>query len=290
VLKIWLMAIRPKTLWLSVAPIAMASAIAYSDEKFHLLSALGCLLMAVLVQIGTNFTNDYYDYFKGADDEDRKGPIRVTQAGLVKPGTMRKAMGLVFTATFLVGMLLMLRGGWPMVAICVVSILAGYMYTGGPYPLGYNGLGDIFVLIFFGPVAVTGTYYVQTLELQPYVFIAGLAPGLFSTAVLAVNNLRDADGDARCGKRTLAVRFGKSFAKWEYLLCLVVGCLIPVVLNVYYGFSPFVMLAILIAPLALPLLKTIWREEGGKVLNNALAGTAKLLNIYTLLFSIGIFL
>ncbi len=287
---IWLMAARPRTLWLSISPVVIASALAFFDGAFHFLSALGCLFMAIFIQVGTNFTNDYYDYFRGADTKERKGPLRAVQAELVKPQAMFRAIVFVFLMALTIGGMLMWRGGWPMMALCVASILSGYFYTAGPYPLGYSGLADLFVLIFFGPVAVMGTYYVQALSIPSYVFIAGLAPGLFSVAVLTVNNLRDIECDAKCGKRTLAVRFGKLFAKWEYLISLTLAGAVPIVLNVYYHFSLYTMLTLLVLPMALPLLKVVWRDGDGDALNEALVGTAKLLTVYTVLFSVGIFI
>ena len=212
-LDVWIMASRPKTLWAAIAPVIIGTAMAYGEQQGHLLSAILATLAAVFIQIGTNFANDYFDYFKGADEEDRLGPTRVTQAGLVKPETMKRATILVFSLAVLAGSYLMWRGGWPIITIGVLSILFGILYTAGPYPLGYNGLGDIFVLIFFGVVAVGGTYYVQTLEIDYLVILAGLSPGLFSMAILTVNNLRDVKSDFKAGKLTLAVRFGENFAR-----------------------------------------------------------------------------
>ena len=289
-LRVWILAIRPKTLWASISPVLLGTAMAAHAGRFNLLMALACLAFSVLVQIGTNFTNDYCDFFKGADTADRKGPLRVTQAGLVAPGTMLRATIFVFVLAGLMGLILMETGGWPLGVICAISILSGILYTAGPYPLGYYGWGDIFVLIFFGPVAVGLTYFVQAGELPLYVLVGGLAPGLLSTAILAVNNLRDIDGDARCGKRTLAVRFGVTFARLEYLLCIL-GAGWTSLFLIFAFDAPSPLLATLaIIPLAIPTTKKVWSSTEGAVLNQALGDTGKLLPVYTLLYAIGLML
>jgi len=286
--KIWLLAARPKTLAAGLTPVLIGTAMAGAAGAFHLASALCAALGALLIQIGTNFANDYFDFVKGTDTEDRVGPTRATQAGLVSPKTMLIATVLVFALSFLPGAYLIYRGGWPFLAIGLVSVLCGVLYTGGPYPLGYLGLGDLFVLIFFGPVAVGGTYYVQALSLTPDVLLAGLMPGLFSTAILTVNNLRDADTDVRTGKKTLAVRFGKPFARAEYLCCMIAaGAVLPVVLCLRAGghWAALISLAALVP--ALPLMRTVYTATDGAALNDALAGTGKVLLLFSILFSIG---
>lgn len=244
------------------------------------------MLGALLIQIGTNFANDYFDFRQGIDDHERLGPIRVTQAGLVTPKTMKRATIVIFTLALLIGVYLVWRGGWPIVIIGLLSILFGVLYTGGPYPLGYNGLGDIFVLIFFGPIAVGGTYYVQALHITTPVIIAGLAPGLFSVAILTVNNLRDLDNDRAAGKKTLAVRFGRSFTIFEYIACIVIACAIPSVLFVFYDVSAWVLLASAVLLLAAPAVKDVCTQSG-KVLNETLAATGRLLFLFAILFSVG---
>ena len=286
-LNTWLLAIRPKTLWAAVAPVLMGAAMASADGKSHWLSAAAALLGAMLIQIGTNFANDYFDYLHGADTNERLGPTRATQAGLVKPETMKKAFILTFVLAFLIGLYLIWRGGWPILAVGLLSILFGVLYTGGPYPLGYNGLGDIFVLIFFGPVAVGGTYYVQALQINSIVLLAGLAPGLISVALLTVNNLRDINTDRKSGKRTLAVRFGTTFARLEYLSCLLIACLLPIALSVLNGGNYYSMITIGVLLFAIPAIRTVFRESGSPVLNETLARTGKMLLLYSILFSIG---
>jgi 1,4-dihydroxy-2-naphthoate octaprenyltransferase len=286
-LDIWILASRPKTLWAGVSPVVIGTAMAYSDEKAHLIAALCTLIGAILIQIGTNFANDYYDYVKGADSSERTGPVRVTQAGLVNPDTMKKAFIITFTLAVISGIYLIWRGGLPILAVGLLSILFGVLYTGGPFPLGYNGLGELFVLIFFGFVAVGGTYYVQALEINSTVILAGLAPGLFSSAILTVNNLRDIKTDRESGKKTLAVRFGKNFARVEYLLTVVAACVTPLLLVLYTGGHYFSLFSLSILIIAIPAIRTVFSDADGKTLNDILAKTGKLLLFYSLFFSAG---
>ena len=283
----WILAARPKTLAAGIAPVIMGTAMAYADGRFHAVSAACALLGSILIQVGTNFANDYFDHAKGTDTPDRVGPLRVTQAGLVTPGAMLLATAAVFLAACIPGLYLVWRGGWVFVIIGVVSILCGILYTGGPYPLGYLGLGDLFVLVFFGPVAVGGTYYVQALDMYPDVILAGLAPGLFSVAILTVNNLRDIDQDRAAGKKTLPVRFGRTFARIEYAASLLAGCAaIPVGLCLRNGHWP-ALACLGVLPFALWTVWTVWTKTDGPALNNALAATGKWLLAFSVLFSIG---
>ncbi len=287
-IKIWFEASRPKTLWAAVAPVLIGSAMAYSDGKIHLLSACVALLGAMLIQIGTNFANDYFDFKKGVDTKDRLGPVRATGAGLVKPLNMRNAFILVFFMAFLVGIYLIDRAGWPIFVIGILSIIFGILYTGGPYPLGYNGLGDIFVLIFFGPVAVGGTYYVQALDITWPVVLAGLSPGLISTALLTVNNLRDIHTDRRAGKRTLAVRFGVLFTRMEYLIAiLVASCIVPLILLYMEPHHPYILAGLFVFLFALPSIKAVFLNEINAELNIVLGRTGKILLLYSIIFSLG---
>ncbi|RMH60827.1 MAG: 1,4-dihydroxy-2-naphthoate polyprenyltransferase [Calditrichaeota bacterium] len=286
-IKIWWEAARPKTLPAAAAPVIMGSAMAWHDGLFHAPAALSALLGALLIQVGTNFANDFFDFKKGADTGERLGPRRATQAGLVSAVTMKKAFVLVFGLAFISGLYLIYRGGWPVLLIGLLSILFGVLYTGGPYPLGYNGLGDIFVLIFFGPVAVGGTYYVQALSITPESLVAGMAPGLISMALLTVNNLRDMHTDIQAGKRTLAVRFGERFARWEYLLSIGAALLIPPVLIYMTRANVYSLLALLALIPVLPGMRMIWQGRQGAVLNHVLADTGKFLFLYSLAFSIG---
>jgi 1,4-dihydroxy-2-naphthoate octaprenyltransferase len=284
---IWWEAARPKTLPAAAAPVIMGTAMAYNDGYVFLPAAFAALIAALLIQIGTNLANDYFDYRKGADNTERLGPTRATQAGLVSPATMKKAFILTFLIAFIIGLYLIFRAGWPILLIGIASILFGILYTGGPYPLGYNGLGDIFVLIFFGPVAVGGTYYVQALELNHVVLLAGLAPGLISTAILTVNNLRDINTDANAGKRTLVVRFGVGFARKEYILSIIAACLLPFLLIYLTHENFYSVLTLFVLIPAVPGIKTILGTTHGVALNKVLADTGKMLFVYSIIFSVG---
>ena len=286
-IKIWIEASRPKTLPAAAAPVIMATGMAFHDGVFHSLAAFVALICALLIQIGTNFANDYFDFFKGADTMERLGPRRATQSGLISAKQMKVAFIVVFSLAFLLGLYLIFRGGWPILVIGLLSILFGILYTGGPYPLGYNGLGDLFVLIFFGPVAVGGSYYVQALEINHVVLLAGLAPGLISTAILTINNLRDIHTDKQAGKKTLAVRFGKRFAQLEYLFSIFAAFLLPFLL-IYLTNKNYLSILVLIALApAVPGIRMVLSGTGGRPLNKVLADTGKLLFIYSLIFSIG---
>ena len=282
-LAVWLEATRPKTLPAAAAPVLVGTALAAGRDALHLPSALLALAGALLIQIGTNYANDYFDFVQGADTEDRLGPRRATQAGLVSPRAMRSAFVIVFALAIAVGALLVARAGWPIVAIGLASVISGVLYTGGPFPLGYHGLGDLFVWIFFGPVAVAGTAYVQTLDLAGEDLVVGAAFGLVSTAILVVNNLRDADTDGPVGKRTLAVRFGKTFARTQYALCLALAIVVPLF---YSGSRPWLLaLALLFVPAAM-LSKRV-SELDGAALNPLLGATGKFLLAFAVLFSVG---
>src|SRR5690606_25617337 len=239
--QVWITAARPKTLPAAVAPVLVGTAIALEAGVFHALAAACAMLGAVLIQIGTNYANDYHDFVKGADTDARKGPMRVTQAGLVTPEATRNAAVVAFALAVAAGTYLMIRGGWPIVAIGAASILSGVLYTAGRYALAYVGLADLFVLVFFGPVAVAGTYYVQAvgdaaaLALPPVVVAAGLGPGLLATAILLVNNVRDVDEDRAADKRTLVVRFGRGFGVRLYAGCVAAAALVPVGLWLWTG-------------------------------------------------------
>ncbi len=283
----WILAARPKTLWASIAPVVVGTALAYGDGAHHWPSALIALACAVLIQIGTNFANDYFDYEKGADTEERTGPLRVTQSGMVSPTTMKWATAVIFLSACVGGAILTWRGGWPIALVGLLCILSGLLYTGGPYPLGYLGLGDLFVLIFFGPVAVGGTYYVQALQINTTVLIAGMGPGLLITAILTVNNLRDIEVDRKAGKRTLAVRFGKTFTRWEYAFLVLVGVSIPPALYLHTGQHPSSLLSLLVVLPAISTFRGVFGHAEGPSLNSVLANTARISLLYSVLFSVG---
>ncbi len=285
--RVWIQAARPKTLPAAVAPVAMGIAVAFRDDVSHLASAAAALLGALLIQIGTNFANDYFDGVKGTDTDDRLGPRRAVQAGLIQPAVMRRAFVFTFALAVLVGAYLVTRGGWPIVVIGLLSVLFGVLYTGGPRPLGYLGLGDVLVLIFFGPVATAGTYYVQGLRWSEAAVLAGLGPGMLAVGLLTVNNLRDIDGDRIAGKRTLAVRFGPAFAKAEYVASLLVAALVPLLLWAFVGAPAGVLAASAVCLVGVPALLAVLRWQRGERLEGALAGTGRLLVLYALAFCVG---
>lgn len=257
---------------------------------WHPLSAVLALLGAVLIQVGVNFHNDYADYLQGTDTEDRVGPLRVTQAGLVAPETMRRATILVFAAAVAAGGYLIYRGGWPILSVGVASIGAAVWYTAGPYSLATLGLADLFVFVFFGPVAVGGTYYVQALTLPLEVIVAGAGPGLLSIGILLVNNVRDVAQDREAGKRTLVVRFGRRFGVAAYGVCLVGALGLPAVLAFGpwgSGTHPWAAAPILLLPLAFRSFRTMASTTDPEELNPLLGATGRLLVLWALLFAVG---
>jgi 1,4-dihydroxy-2-naphthoate octaprenyltransferase len=279
-LSIWLEASRPKTLIASISPAVIGTVLAWKNGSFSPLIFLLTLLTGVAIQVGTNFANDYFDFLKGADTIDRKGPRRITQAGLVALPVMRKAIILAFTAAALFSAYLAFKGGPYISLLTILYIGLSLAYTAGPVPLAYLGLGDFFVLIFYGPVATLITYYLQTHELPLHVGILGLCPGLVSTAILTANNLRDFNEDRNCNKKTLVVRFGETFGRIEYTFCLVAACLIPCLYGHY-------LMPILLLPAIVPI-KALWTVQDKKLLNVPFAQTGKLLILYTLLLTVSI--
>lgn len=283
----WILAARPKTLTAAWAPVFVGSACAYAAGGFDPMIAVAALLGSAFLQIGANFANDVFDYEKGADDEHRLGPTRAVQAGLLSARQMRVGMAVSFALATLVGVYLTLVGGWPIVAIGVASIASGIAYTGGPYPLGYNGLGDVFVMLFFGFVAVCATAWLQVGVIPPSAWFGAAGVGALATAILVVNNVRDAETDVRAGKRTLVVRFGREAGRWEYVVMMVLAFAVPLAL-LGFGFSPWVLVGIAPAPLGVALTRALFRAEGGPEHNTLLAKTAALLLVYSVALSVGI--
>jgi 1,4-dihydroxy-2-naphthoate polyprenyltransferase len=283
----WLLAARPRTLGAAFAPVAVGTACAAVAGGARPGPALAALAGALWIQIGTNFANDVLDFERGADTAERIGPTRAVQAGLLTPAQMRGGMIVAFALAAACGLYLTLVAGWPVIAIGVASIAAGIAYTGGPYPLGYHGLGDLFVMIFFGFVAVLGTAFVQVGHLPPVAWWAAVPVGALSTAILVVNNLRDRHTDARCGKRTLAVRLGRGGALAEYALLMAVAYAVPPVLVLAKLAGSWALLPLATLPLAALELDAVLRREGA-ALNGSLAGTARLLTLYSLLFAVGL--
>jgi len=287
---IWLMAARPKTLPAAWAPVIIATSLAWANGFEHWPSAIACLLGATLIQIGTNFANDYFDFVKGTDTAERVGPTRATQAGFVTPRTMLLAMILVFLLVWIPGLYILYRGGLPFLAIGVVSILCGILYTGGPKPLGYVGLGDVFVFVFFGPVAVLGSYYLQAYALPLDAWIASLGPGLLSVALLTVNNLRDVDGDRKAGKKTLAVRFGRTYAQFQYGACMIIACLfVPLYFYATTPYHFFGALALATLALGIPAIRAVLLfPDEPRRLNDVLGRTGFILALYAAMFALSV--
>lgn len=277
--KIWIEALRPKTLPAGAVPVFIGSAMAYNDGYFNLTIFILTLICALLIQVITNFVNEVYDFQKGADNSDRVGPRRAVASGLIDVNTMKIVSGVLVLITFLIGLYLVYTGGGLFILITgIISLIFCYLYTSGPYPLAYKGLGDIFVLIFFGVVAVTGTYYLQTKTLIPEVFIASFAPGFLSMNILGVNNIRDIDSDKKVGKITLAVRLGEKPAKIMYVIINIFAFIIPVIL--YFTLeNKYFLIPLLIFPISLIICLNLFKNSGTK-LNSVLAQTGLILILY----------
>jgi len=284
---VWLLAARPGTLTAAVVPVLVGTAVAAAHGGFRALPALAALLTAVCIQIGTNFANDFHDFQRGADTHERVGPQRVTQSGLVAPRTVRAAALGTFGVALVIGIYLAVVGGWPILITGLASIAAGWAYTGGPWPFGYHGLGDLFVFVFFGLVATAGTTYVQLHAVPLPAWIAAVPVGALATAILVVNNLRDIATDARAGKRTLAVRLGPDATRVEYVVLLVLAFAAPFVLLPFA--RPWVLLPLATLPLAAGPLRLVFRGQGAE-LNAALGATARLQLAYGALLALGLVL
>jgi 1,4-dihydroxy-2-naphthoate octaprenyltransferase len=297
----WVMAARPQTLPAAASPVLVGTAVAYYGGVFEPMAALFAFVGAALIQIGTNFANDYYDAVQGADTDNREGFTRVTAGGLIEPAEVKRAMVLTFGLAIVSGAYLVYVAGVPILVVGLVSVACGVAYTGGPYPLGYHGLGDVFVFVFFGLVAVTGTYYVQAAALlgEPLstglvdapelalAFVASLPMAAISTNILVVNNVRDRVEDAETGKETLVVKFGYGFGRAEFVAMLALAYLTPVALVVGYGVPATVLLSWLSLPLAWTVTTTVLNRTDGAALNPALERVGQLLALYALLFSVG---
>lgn len=287
--RIWLLASRPKTLPAALVPVLVGSAFAAHAGAFHGGAATLCLGFALLVQIGTNFANDYFDYVQGADTAQRVGPARAVASGWVTPATMRTAMALVLTLAFGVGLGLIHFGGWWLLPLGVLCIVCGIAYTGGPYPLGYHGLGDVFVFLFFGLVAVGATFYVQAHTLTTEVMLAAAAVGALAANILVANNYRDRATDAVAGKRTLVVRFGERAGRWQYGAAVLLSGAVPVVLWVR-GFGGWSLLALGALPLGLDCWRRLRPTTPAPELVRLLARTAAHLALFGVLLALGVVL
>jgi len=287
--RIWFLAARPKTLPAAAAGVITGTALAIHDGHFRLGPALAALFVALLLQIGSNLANDVYDYERGADAGERHGPMRVTQEGLLTPQQVKLGMWVVFGLSALLGLYLAIVAGWVVILIGLAAILSAIAYTGGPFPLGYNGLGDLFVFIFFGVAAVAGTYFVQADSVSVGAWWMSLPLGWLIVDILVVNNLRDIEADRTAGKHTMAVRLGEQKKPIEYIVLLLVSYLILPLLA-FFGILPWTSM---LACLSIPLGWRTWqvvRKQAGRPLNEALAGTGQTTLVYSLLFFVGMLL
>jgi 1,4-dihydroxy-2-naphthoate octaprenyltransferase len=284
--KIWLLAVRPQTLTAGVVPVVVGTALAARDGVMHLPAAIAALLGALFIQVGTNLFNDYEDFRRGADTAERIGPARVTQRGWLTPRQVGRASILAFAAAIAAGVYLVARAGWPLVALGLTSVVCGLAYTGGPLPLAYHGLGDLFVMLFFGIAAVCGTYYVQAFQIPESAFLVSLSVGALATCILVVNNLRDRETDAKANKRTLVVRFGPTAARAEYGLLLALAYAVPVYLALQTGGYGW-LLPVASLPLALREFRAVCTTDG-PALNRHLGGAARVGLLFGLLLSVGV--
>ncbi len=282
------MAARPRTLPAAIAPVLVGTSLAIRDGTFHPIAFIAALLGAILIQIGTNLSNDYSDARRGADSDERIGPVRVTAGGLVPPRQVLIATYLTFGAAVLCGAYLIAVAGWALLAVGAASILAGVLYTGGPRPYGYEGLGEVFVFLFFGLVAVTGSYFVQRRGLPWQAFVLAVPVGLLIAAILVVNNARDIDTDRRAGKRTLAVRLGRERTRVLFVAMIAVAFVTSWVPWFAGALSPWLFVTAAAAPLAIGVVQTVRTHADGPSLNEALARTAKLALVFCLLLCAGV--
>jgi 1,4-dihydroxy-2-naphthoate octaprenyltransferase len=304
----WLMAARPQTLPAGASPVIVGTALALHEGVFAPLPAFAALVGALLIQVGTNFANDYHDAKRGADSPDREGFTRVTAGGLIDPTRVKWAAAASYAAAVVVGVYLVALGGLAILVVGLSGILAGVAYTGGPWPYGYRGLGDVFVFVYFGLVAVAGTYYVQAVAsvaaaggpfatfplvipdgtLPVWAVAAGLPAAGLSTAILVVNNVRDAETDAAAGKRTLAVRLGIPFSRFQWAALVALAYVVPVAFALSPRFGPGVLLPLITLPLAARIARTVFTRTDGAALNPALERTGQLLAVHSVCFAAGL--
>ena len=283
----WLLASRPKTLLAAVVPVMVGSALAISMKKFFLPYSIVALLCSILIQIGTNFTNDLYDYLKGSDTVKRKGPRRVLASGLISVKEMKLAIILVFVLTFLLGLYLVFSVGFLILWVGIFSIFAGIIYTAGPFPLAYNGLGDVFVFIFFGIVGTMGTFYLHIQEISLLPFVVSIPVGALITNILVVNNFRDIEEDREANKRTLAVLMGRIFTRWQFILLMILSYFTTILLFFLFNYNFWIFLPFATIPISIILIKMLYTLRGEE-LNKTLELSAKFAGLFGLLFSIGL--
>jgi 1,4-dihydroxy-2-naphthoate octaprenyltransferase len=286
-MRIWLMAARVRTLPAAIAPVLVGTALAGAADEFHPLAFAAALVGAIFIQVGTNLSNDYSDARRGADTEDRLGPVRVTAGGLVPPRQVLVATWVSFGCAVLAGAYLIAIAGWELLAVGAASILAGVLYTGGPRPYGYEGLGEVFVFLFFGVVAVTGSYFVQAEDLPWEAFALSVPVGLLAAAILVVNNVRDIETDRRARKRTLAVRLGRERTRRLYAVMVYAAFLLAPLPWILGSLSAWLLLPLAALPLAAPLVRTVATTTDGPTLNGALARTGLLQLAFCVLLATG---
>ncbi|HTU95743.1 MAG TPA: 1,4-dihydroxy-2-naphthoate polyprenyltransferase [Solirubrobacteraceae bacterium] len=288
--RIWLMAARPRTLPAAVAPVLVGTALAGFAHVFHPLRFVAALLGALFIQVGTNLSNDYSDARRGADAEDRLGPVRVTAGGLVPPRQVLIATYVSFGLAVLFGIYLIAVAGWQLLIVGAASILAGVGYTGGPRPYGYEGLGEVFVFLFFGVVAVAGSYFVQVKSLDWEAFALAVPVGLLAAGILVVNNVRDIDSDRRAGKRTLAVKLGRERTRTMHAAVIYLAYVLAPVTWVFGPTTAWVLLPWLTLPLATAVVRIVRTRTDGPALNGALAQSGMLQLAFCMLLSAGLLL
>jgi 1,4-dihydroxy-2-naphthoate octaprenyltransferase len=286
-LRLWIIAARPRTLPAAIAPVLVGTALAGTEGVFRPLAFVCALIGSVFIQIGTNLSNDYSDARRGADTDDRLGPVRVTAGGLMPPKQVLVGTYVAFGIAVAAGAYLIAIAGWQLLVVGAASILAGVLYTGGPRPYGYEGLGELFVFLFFGVVAVVGSYYVQTEHLRWTAFALSVPVGLLVSAILVVNNIRDIETDRRAGKRTLAVRIGRDRARSLFTSMVVLAYVVPVAVWLAGGLSAWLLLVFASLPLVPPLVRTVSTRTDGPSLNGALADTGRLVAVFSLLLAAG---
>lgn len=289
-MSIWVEAARPKTLAAAIVPVLVGASLAYQAEALNITNTWVALISAILIQIGTNFANDYFDFVKGSDTDERIGFRRATASGLISAKQMLHATIFTMGMAFVFGLYLVWAAGWIILVIGILSLIFGILYTGGPFPLGYNGLGDIFVFIFFGIVAVMTTYYINVLEWSMDSFWASLAIGGLCVNILVVNNLRDVEQDKISGKKTIGVLFGEAILKYEYLFMILLAFAIPPHFFVQLDYNLWIFMPFLSLPLAIYFIYIIWTEADKKKLNPMLERTAQFMILFGVLFSAGIIL
>jgi 1,4-dihydroxy-2-naphthoate octaprenyltransferase len=285
----WLLASRPKTLPAAAAPVIVGSAVAFAEHGFRIWPALAALLGALFLQIGANLANDVFDFEKGADQHGRIGPMRVTQAGLLSPKEVKFGMWVTFFLAAICGIYMTLVSSWIILLIGVLAIIAAIAYTGGPFPYGYKGLGEIFVFLFFGIAAVCGTYYAQTISISQLALLSSAPVGLLIVAILVVNNVRDYESDKAANKKTLAVHFGLQWARQELVSVIILAYLIIFLLGISDLASPWLLLTWLSLPMIFSITSSVLNKRG-KTLNKTLAETGRLTLIFSLLYALGLVL